>query len=124
MFAIYKKEMRGYFTTPLGYVFIAVFLAVSGFMFAVATLQSSTSDVSGYFQLMIFGYIVIVPLLTMRSAELTLEEIFLKITSGSYEPPVPVAAADQVQIEAAVDQAIAEQNGADLPADHNEGGEN
>lgn len=64
------------------------------------------------------------PLLTMRSAELTLEEIFLKITSGSYEPPVPVAAADQVQIEAAVDQAIAEQNGADLPADHNEGGEN
>ena len=67
MLAIYKKEMRGYFTTPLGYVFIAVFLAVSGFMFAVATLQSGTSDVSGYFQLMIFGYIVIVPLLTMRS---------------------------------------------------------
>ena len=67
MSAIYKKEMRTYFTTPLGYVFIAVFLAVSGFVFAFSTFQTQTSDVSGYFQLMIFGYIVIVPLLTMRS---------------------------------------------------------
>lgn len=67
MLAIYKKEMRTYFTTPLGYVFIAAFLAVSGFVFAFSTLQSQTSDVSGYFQIMIFGYIVIVPMLTMRS---------------------------------------------------------
>lgn len=67
MFAIYKKELRTYFTTPLGYVFIAVFLGISGFMFAFSTLQSQTSDVSGYFQMMIFGYIVIIPLLTMRS---------------------------------------------------------
>ena len=67
MLAIYKKEMRTYFTTPLGYAFIAVFLAVSGFVFAFSTFQSKTSDVSGYFQMMIFGYIVIVPLLTMRS---------------------------------------------------------
>ncbi|MBR5445224.1 MAG: ABC transporter permease [Clostridia bacterium] len=67
MLAIYKKEMRTYFTTPLGYVFIAVFLAVSGFIFAVSTLQSQTSDLSGYFQLMIFGYIVMIPILTMRS---------------------------------------------------------
>ena len=67
MLAIYKKELRNYFTTPLGYVFIGVFLAVSGFIFAVSTLQQQSSDISGYFQLMIFGYIVIVPLLTMRS---------------------------------------------------------
>ncbi len=67
MLAIYKKEMRTYFTTPIGYVFMAVFLAVSGFMFALSTFQEQTSDVSGFFQLMIFGYIVIVPLLTMRS---------------------------------------------------------
>ena len=67
MFAIYKKEMRSYFTTPLGYVFIAVFLAVSGFLFAVSTLQSETSDISTFFQFMIFGYIVMIPILTMRS---------------------------------------------------------
>lgn len=67
MSAIYKKELRNYFTTPLGYVFAGVFLAVSGFIFAISTLAQQSSDVSGYFQLMIFGYIVIVPLLTMRS---------------------------------------------------------
>jgi len=67
MSAIYKKELRNYFTTPLGYVFLGVFLGVSGFVFAISTLQQQTSDVSGYFQLMIFGYIVIVPILTMRS---------------------------------------------------------
>lgn len=59
--------MRTYFTTPLGYAFIAVFLAVSGFMFAFSTFQSQTSDPSGYFQIMIFGYIVIIPVLTMRT---------------------------------------------------------
>jgi len=59
--------MRTYFTTPIGYVFIAIFLAVSGFIFAMSTFQSQTSDISAYCQLMIFGYIVIIPLLTMRS---------------------------------------------------------
>lgn len=46
------------------------------------------------------------PLLMMRSAELTLEEIFLKITSGSYEvPPATVSEEDKAKIEAAVDSA-------------------
>ena len=67
MLAIYKKELKTYFTTPLGYAFIAVFLAVSGAVFCISTYQLQTSDISGYFQIMIFGYIPIVPLLTMRS---------------------------------------------------------
>lgn len=47
------------------------------------------------------------PLLMMRSAELTLEEIFLKITSGSYEVSAPAAVSeeDKAKIEAAVDSA-------------------
>ena len=74
MFAIYKKEMRQYFTTPLGYVFIAVFLGISGFVFAFTTLQNQTSDVSGYFQMMIFGYIVIVP-----------QSAFCSLAANAYE---------------------------------------
>lgn len=66
MLALYKKEMRTYFTTPLGYVFLGVFLAVSGFVFAMSTYYSQTSDVSSYFQTMILGYVVIIPILTMR----------------------------------------------------------
>ena len=33
MFAIYKREMRAYFTSPVGYMFCAIFFAVSAFLF-------------------------------------------------------------------------------------------
>ena len=48
MLAIYKKELRSYFTTPLGYVFAAVFLAVSGVVFGMFTVRARTSDVSTF----------------------------------------------------------------------------
>ena len=32
MTAIYKREMLSYFTSPIGYVFIAVFLALNSFI--------------------------------------------------------------------------------------------
>lgn len=67
MLAIYKREMRSYFTTPTGYIFAAVFLCVSGFLFAFSTLQMQTADVSSYYQFLLYGYIIIIPLLTMRS---------------------------------------------------------
>lgn len=50
MLAIFKREMRSYFTTPTGYVFCAVFLAVSGLLFALLTMQIvKTTDVSMYY---------------------------------------------------------------------------
>ena len=33
MTAIYKREMRSYLTSPVGYVFLAVFYAISGYYF-------------------------------------------------------------------------------------------
>lgn len=67
MLAIYKREMRSYFTTPTGYIFAAVFLLAAGFLFSFCTLQMQTSDVSAYFQFLMYAYIVVIPLLTMRS---------------------------------------------------------
>lgn len=67
MQAIYKREMRSYFTTPTGYIFAAIFLCASGFLFALCTLQMQTSDVSAYFQFLMYAYIVVIPLLTMKS---------------------------------------------------------
>ncbi len=41
MWAIYKRELRSYFVTPIGYVFAGVFLAVSGSLFAYTVLLLS-----------------------------------------------------------------------------------
>ena len=67
MLAIFKREMRSYFTTPTGYIFAAVFLCASGILFGMTTLRAQSADAAPYFQLLMYAYIVVVPLLTMRS---------------------------------------------------------
>ena len=60
MLAIYKREMKAYFITPLGYVFLGVFLLVSGFVFCFSTLYQMTSDLTEYFSTMLFLFIILV----------------------------------------------------------------
>lgn len=67
MFAIYKKEMRSYFINPIGYVYLGIFLALSALVCSYTTLQSNSYDTSSYFTYMIFAFIILIPLLTMRS---------------------------------------------------------
>ena len=67
MSAIYKKEIKTFFRTPVGYVFMAIFLAASGFLFSFSCLHARTTDVSGYFVLLMFAYVILIPLLTMKS---------------------------------------------------------
>lgn len=67
MLAIYKKEMRSYFTGPIGYVYLGIFLALSALVFCYTTFQSQTYDTSFYFYYMIFAFVILIPLLTMRS---------------------------------------------------------
>lgn len=67
MLAIYKREMRAYFTSPVGYVFIAVFLAINAFLFSFCTLlEGVNSNVASYFSMIMFVFIILVPMLTMK----------------------------------------------------------
>lgn len=70
MFAIYKREIRAYFTSPIGFIFVAVFLGLAGFLFSLNTVQnggnSEPADVSTYFTLMLLVFVIIIPLLTMK----------------------------------------------------------
>lgn len=66
MLAIYKREMRSYFTTPIGYVFLAIFLAVSGAVFSYTTFFSMSSEVTPFFSTMLSCYVILLPLLTMK----------------------------------------------------------
>ena len=66
MFAIYKREMKAYFISPLGYVFLGVYLLLSGGVFCFSTLYEMTSDVTEYFATMLFAFVILLPLLTMK----------------------------------------------------------
>ena len=75
MTAVIRKELVSYFSSPLAYVVIATFLAVSGFLFYSNLsffLLSGGFDLSRglwqyQFQDMRLLLLVVVPLLTMRS---------------------------------------------------------
>lgn len=69
MLAIYKKEMHSYFTTVTGYIFLAVSLVISSFVFSITTVLANepTSDTSSYFSIILFLMIIFLPILTMRS---------------------------------------------------------
>ena len=54
MFAIFKKELRSYFISAIGYVYVAIFLAISALLCCYTTLQSNSYSTSSYFNMMIF----------------------------------------------------------------------
>ena len=66
MTAIYKREMRSYLTSPVGYVFLAVFYAISGYYFFATSLVGNTTDMSYAFSNLFSIVIFLVPMLTMR----------------------------------------------------------
>ena len=68
MIAIYKRELRAFFTSPSGYIYIAMFVAVSGFFFSMFTLLSGAeSSITSYFTAELFIAALMTPLLTMKS---------------------------------------------------------
>ena len=67
MSAIYKRELRAFFSSPIGYIFVAVFFAVNGALFNYMVLRSSDSGGIGtYYMTILFLFIIIIPLLTMK----------------------------------------------------------
>ena len=66
MLAIFKREFKSFFTTPLGYVILIIFNLFSGFYFWFGTLYNGTVDMSYVYG----GFTVIVlsamPIITMR----------------------------------------------------------
>lgn len=65
MIAIYKRDLKGFFTGMMGYVLLAFFLAVGGLYFTVMNLMSGYPDLS--YTLYNNLFVLLVPLLTMRS---------------------------------------------------------
>ncbi|MEG2295556.1 MAG: ABC transporter permease subunit, partial [Oscillospiraceae bacterium] len=66
MLAIFKREIYTYFTTPIGYVFLAIFYLLSGYFFLALCLLYDTSDLTYVFAQLFTVIIFLVPILTMR----------------------------------------------------------
>ena len=68
MKAILKRELKSYFSSPIGYVCVAVLLALFGFfLYAYVLTSGVSSSISGVFSTMFLFSMMIIPILTMRS---------------------------------------------------------
>jgi len=66
MLAILKREIGSYFTSPIGYVFVAVCMLTSGLFFYINSLSAGSTDLSSVFVIMFFILMIFIPVLTMR----------------------------------------------------------
>ncbi len=67
MHAIFCHELRGYFTTPIGYVFLAMYALLSGLVFVFINIgQEMSASMNLLFSGMQLPLMLITPLLTMR----------------------------------------------------------
>lgn len=65
--AVFKRELKSYFTTPLAYVFLVVFLAVSGHMaFKRGFFEARQADMQAFFLDLPLVFFLIVPATAMR----------------------------------------------------------
>ena len=88
MKAIIKKELRLYFSTPVAYVFTAVFLCVSAILFTIFNLKMTNSSISVIFSFLPYLFVIMIPILTMR---LMAEERALKTDQLLLTAPISVA---------------------------------
>ena len=66
MSVIWKREFRAYFYTPVGYVFLGVFLVVSSVLFYLGILQPRSGDLPTLIGEMSYLWMLVCPVLTMR----------------------------------------------------------
>ncbi len=66
MFAIFKKEIRNYFLTPIGYIFISPFILLSAMFFIQGVVYYQTARVDYILSPVNIICLFIVPILTMQ----------------------------------------------------------
>ena len=66
MTAICKRDLQGFYRSPLGYVYTGAFLAIMNLYFFASCILSSSSDVGSVFSNMLIVFLFLMPILTMR----------------------------------------------------------
>ncbi|MCQ2432060.1 MAG: ABC transporter permease [Clostridia bacterium] len=87
MYAIYKKELKNYFISMYGYIFIAFMLVVAGVFTTIINLMSGYPSFENVLGNITMVFLLIIPILTMRSIA---EERHAKTDQLLYSLPVSV----------------------------------
>ena len=66
MRAIWKRELQSYFFTPMGYIFIGIFLLISSVLFFLSILRQHSGDLPTFIGQMSYLWMLLSPVLTMR----------------------------------------------------------
>lgn len=66
MKAIYKREMLSYFTSPVGYVFVGVFMFLSGVFFGIEMFTNRIGSVTDVMPICMVILMLLMPIITMR----------------------------------------------------------
>ncbi len=66
MSAVWKRELRSFLKSPVGYVYLFLYLIIAGACFSLFNLANYSSDVSYYFYFSCYIMILVVPILTMK----------------------------------------------------------
>ena len=75
---IFRKELKGYFISPIAYIVISIFLILTGWFFFSTFFLYGQAEMRGFFSLLPIIFSFIIPAVTMR---LFSEEF----NTGSYE---------------------------------------
>lgn len=66
MLAVWKKEVQSYFLSPIAYIFMAVFMLVTGLFFVLTNVLGQSAEFNSTLSNIAFMFILVVPVLTMR----------------------------------------------------------
>ena len=64
--AIFKKEFRSYFNSPIAYIFITFFLGLSSWLFFRGFFFGNQAEMRGFFGLMPWIFLFFIPAVTMK----------------------------------------------------------
>ena len=66
MKAIFKREMLAYFTSPIGFIFVGVFMLLSGIFFGVYMFLYRIASVNYILPQCVMVLVLLIPIITMR----------------------------------------------------------
>ncbi len=87
--AIFKKEFRSYFNSPIAYIFITFFLGISSWLFFQTFFFENQAELRGFFGLMPWIFLFFIPAVTMKlwaeEKKIGTAEILMTLPIRDYE---------------------------------------